>query len=170
MYKPMYLQKKNKKKDNLKLFGITMEQENKHRILVVIEYGGEYEDSWEDVICAFEDYESAKEYTDKMKKMYSAIDEKTYSEITDMLGSEEEKIADKYYVLNSIELLPGMKESDYYKELEDFQKNGKYDLIKKNFGIDRETFDFVEMKRTYCFSGYMIKEIDLFHKKENNSK
>lgn len=63
-----------------------------------------------------------------------------------------------------------MKESDYYKELNDFQKNGKYELIKKNFGIDRETFDFVEMKRTYCFSGYMIKEIDLFHKKENNSK
>ena len=102
--------------------------------------------------------------------MYSAIDEKTYSEITDMLESEEEKIADKYFVLNSIELLPGMKESDYSKELNDFQKNGKYELIKKNFGIDRETFDFVEMKRNYCFSGYMIKEIDLFHKKENNSK
>ena len=147
-----------------------MEQQDKHRILVVIEYGGEYEDSWEEVACAFEDYDSAKEYTDKMKKMYSSIDEKTYSEITDMLESEEEKIADKYFVLNSIELLPGMKESDYYKELNDFQKNGKYELIKKNFGIDRETFDFVEMKRTYCFSGYMIKEIDLFHKKENNSK
>lgn len=147
-----------------------MEQQNKHRIFVVIEYGGEYEDSWQKVVCAFEDYDSAKEYTDKMKKMYSAIDEKTYSEITDMLESEEEKIADKYFVLNSIELLPGMKESDYSKELNDFQKNGKYELIKKNFGIDRETFDFVEKKRTYCFSGYMIKEIDLFHKKENNSK
>ena len=124
-----------------------MEQQNKHRILVVIEYGGEYEDSWEKVACAFEDYDSAKEYTDKMKKMYSAIDEKTYSEITDMLESEEEKIADKYFVLNSIELLPGMKESDYSKELNDFQKNGKYELIKKNFGIDRETFDFVEKKK-----------------------
>ena len=51
-----------------------------------------------------------------MKKMYSAIDEKTYSEITDMLGSEEEKITVIIFVALLASLLAYSETASYLKE------------------------------------------------------
>lgn len=143
----------------------------KDKIFVVIEYGGCYEDSWENARAAFDNYENAKKYVDDMNRIYSSVDDETYEKISDMIAEEENKIHVKYFGEDYSEyLLPNMSRDDFNKELDDFYDNGKYDLVKEKFGIDREVYMIVEENRLSDFSGYMIQEIDMFRASSKDDK
>lgn len=134
---------------------------NKDKIFIVIEYGGQYEDSYEHVICAFDDYGSAKEYTDKMKKMYSSVNEDTFNEIERVLSIEEDKIYAKYFGYDVIQK-PNIE--DYENEINKFHEKTKFEIVENMFGIDKETYIKIKAKRDFDFCGYNIKEIELIHK------
>ena len=99
---------------------------NKDKIFIVIEYGGQYEDSYEHVICAFDDYGSAKEYTDKMKKMYSSVNEDTFNEIERVLSIEEDKINAKYF---GDDVIKKPNIGDYENEINKFHEKTKFEIV-----------------------------------------
>lgn len=139
---------------------------NMKKIFVVRSWGGEYEDSWEHMECAFATKKQANEFI-KQKKSEKKISDNVYDEIMGLVNDEEGKIYEKYYNFfpnaqggTDHILKDGCTEDMYDDEYQHFYDVERYKLIKEKFGFTKEEMDVAEYDRTWNFGGYDIKEID----------
>lgn len=136
--------------------------ENNKKIYVVSSYGGQYEDKWEHNECAFLTREAAQNFIIEKNAIANKVDKELYDTISEFICEKEEELWELFYDIHTMELLPGKSEEEYNKMSQDFHDNGKYNLIKIRFNIDRETWDTVEYHHDWDFCDYSIDEIDFY--------
>lgn len=138
-----------------------MDKETK-KITVVCSFGGQYEDKWENLECAFLKKEDADKYMEEKMSLRGKISDEKYYEIRDYLAELELEIQWKYYDPKTYELYKDKTEEDYNKAITDYQEKEKYDIINEKYGFTKEEFDTKENDMIDEFCSYMTKEIDLY--------
>lgn len=138
-----------------------MDKEAK-KITVVYSFGGQYEDKWENLECAFLKKEDADKYMEEKMSLRGKISDEKYYEIRDYLAELELEIQWKYYDPKTYELYKDKTEEDYNKAITDYEEKEKYDIIKEKYGFTKEEFDTKENDMIDEFCSYMTKEIDLY--------
>lgn len=135
--------------------------ENK-KIYVVLSVGGQYEDRWQYLECAFTNKESAQEYVDSKLEKKGKITRKKYNEIKKYLLTFQDAIYDKYFNEDCSAKFDNSEEM-YDKEEDEFINNKTYTIIKDVFGYDKDEFDEAESDFISDFSHYIVKEVTLFN-------
>ena len=136
--------------------------ENFKEIYVVISYGGEYDDSWESVECAFNTKSRATNWINNRKYLANTIGRKKFEEIENFIYEKEDEIYNRYYNEETDELLEGKNNDDYLAECNKFHDNGKFVLIEKEFGIDKKTYEILEQIFDTSFTDYYIMKTKLY--------
>ena len=136
--------------------------ENFKEIYVVISYGGEYDDSWESVECAFNTKSRATNWINNRKYLANTIGRKKFEEIENFIHQKEDEIYNRYYNEETDELLEGKNNDDYLAECNKFHDNGKFVLIEKEFGIDKKTYEILEQIFDTSFTDYYIMKTKLY--------
>ena len=127
--------------------------ENFKEIYVVISYGGEYDDSWESVECAFNTKSRATNWIKNRKYLANTIGKDKFEEIENFIRQKEEE---------TDELLEGKNNDDYLAECNKFHDNGKFVLIENEFGIDKKTYEILEQIFDTSFTDYYIMKTKLY--------
>ena len=136
--------------------------ENFKEIYVVISYGGEYEDSWESVECAFNTKSRATNWINKRKYLANTIGKDKFKEIENFIRQKEDEIYNRYYNEETDELLEGKNNDDYLAECNKFHDNVKFVLIENEFGIDKKTYEILEQIFDTSFTDYYIIKTKLY--------
>ena len=132
------------------------------KIFVVYSYGGEYEDKWETIECAFTSKEKAIKYIEDREKENGAISNEKYYEIRDYIQSELCNIYYKYFDPETDEPLNENSSLEYDLKVDEFEDITKYEIIKEKFGFTKEEWDRKEDQFIWGFCGYSYKEITMF--------
>ena len=136
--------------------------ENFKEIYVVISYGGEYDDSWESVECAFNTKSRATNWIKNRKYLANTIGEDKFKEIENFIYEKEDEIYNRYYNEETDELLEGKNDDDYRAEFNKFNDNVKFVLIENEFGIDKKTYEILEQIFDTSFTDYYIMKTKLY--------
>lgn len=135
--------------------------ENK-KIYVVLSVGGQYEDRWQYLECAFSNKESAQEYIDSKMERKNKITREKYDEIKRYLLTFLGAIYEKYFNEDCSAKFDNSEEM-YDKEEDEFISTTTYTIIKDVFGYDKDEFNEAESDFISDFSHYIIKELDLMN-------
>ena len=136
--------------------------ENFKEIYVVISYGGEYDDSWESVECAFNTKSRATNWINNRKYLANTIGKDKFKEIENFIYGKEDEIYNRYYNEETDELLEGKNNDDYLAECNKFHDNVKFVLIENEFGIDKKTYEILEQIFDTSFTDYYIMKTKLY--------
>ena len=136
--------------------------ENFKEIYVVISYGGEYDDSWESVECAFNTKSRATNWINNRKYLANTIGKDKFEEIENFIYEKEDEIYNRYYNEETDELLEGKNNDDYLAECNKFHDNLKFVLIENEFGIDKKTYEILEQIFDTSFTDYYIMKTKLY--------
>ena len=132
------------------------------KIIVVYSFGGQWEDKWENLECAFLTKEAAEKYMQEQTEIQEKISDEQFDEIEEHLANIEYDIQCKYYDPTTGELYKDKTEEEWSKEYDEFEENEKYKIIQEKWGFTKEEYEKKQNDRTYDFCGYMTKEIELF--------
>lgn len=132
------------------------------KIFVVISFGGEWEEKYEKVECAFTSKEAADKYIKENTKLHDKISDDDYYKIQEFVAPIEYDIQCKYYDPTTGELYEGKTDDEWNKEYDSFEKEGKYKLIEEKFGFTKEDVERKETDIMYDFVGYTCNEINLY--------
>ena len=136
--------------------------ENFKEIYVVISYGGEYDDSWESVECAFNTKSRATNWINNRKYLANTIGKDKFEEIENFIYEKEDEIYNRYYNEETDELLEGKNDDDYRAECNKFHDNVKFALIENEFGIDKKSYEILEQIFDTSFTDYYIMKTKLY--------
>ena len=89
--------------------------ENNKKIYVVSSYGGQYEDRWEHIECAFLTREAAQNFIIEKNAIANKVDDELYDTISELICEKEEELWELFYDIHTMELLPGKSEEEYNK-------------------------------------------------------
>ena len=132
------------------------------KIYVVSSFGGEWEDKWEHIECAFTTKEAADKYIKDSETINDKISDELFEEVKSYLAEKEYEMQSKYYDPTTAELYKDVKQEDYDAAYDEFYELTRYELIKEKFNIEKEDYDMKEHNRDYDFVGYMKNEIELY--------
>lgn len=132
------------------------------KIIVVYSFGGQWDDKWEQMECAFLTQEAAEKYMTEQTELHNKISDEQFEEISEYLANIEYDIQCKYYDPTTGELYKDKTEEEWSKEYDEFKKDEKYKIIEEKWGFTKEEYETHESDRSYDFCGYMTREIYLF--------